>query len=86
MELQPHLDSTDLRSVKVPRLAVDVESVIADLMDRSVSISAKADRLENEVTKLTQEQVDITIGEIVSDAQEAHCMLGISCHQYISQH
>lgn len=59
---------TDLRSVKVPRLAVDVESVIADLMDRSVSISAKADRLENEETKLAQEQVDITIGEIVSDA------------------
>ena len=64
----PHLDSTDLRSVKVPRLAVDVESVIADLMDRSVSISAKADRLENEATKLAQEQVDITIGEIISDA------------------
>lgn len=64
----PHLDSTDLRSVKVPRLAVDVESVIADLMDRSVSISAKADRLENEETKLAQEQADITIGEIVSDA------------------
>ena len=59
---------TDLRSVKVPRLAVDVESVIADLMDRSVSISAKADRLENEETKLAQEQADITIGEIVSDA------------------
>lgn len=70
----------------MPRLAVDVESVIADLMDRSVSISAKADQLENEETKLTQEQVDITIGEIVSDAKEAHCMLGISCHQYISQH
>lgn len=32
---------TDLRSVKVPRLAVDVESVIADLMDRSVSISGQ---------------------------------------------
>lgn len=64
----PHLDSTDLRSVKVPRLAVDVESAIADLMDRSVSISAKADRLENEATKLAQEQVDITIGEIISDA------------------
>ena len=69
MEFQPpHLDSTDLRSVKVPRLAVDVESVIADLMDRSVSISAKADRLKNEETKLAQEQADIAIGEIVSDA------------------
>lgn len=52
----------------MPRLAVDVKSVIADLMDRSVSISAKADRLENEETKLAQEQVDTTIGEIVSDA------------------
>ena len=36
-------------------------------MDRSVSTSAKADQLENEATKLAQEQIDIAIGEIVSD-------------------
>lgn len=64
----PELCPTDIKKIRVPRLGADVESVIADFMDRSVSISAKADRLENEATKLAQEQVDITIGEIVSDA------------------
>lgn len=62
----PHLDSTDLRSVKVPRLAAEAESAIADLMDKSVSTSAKADRLENEATKLAQEQIDLAIAKVAS--------------------
>lgn len=62
----PHLDSADLRSVKVPRLGSDVESAIADLMDKSVSTSAKADRLENEATKLAQEQIDLAIAKVAS--------------------
>lgn len=65
----PHLDSADLRSVKVPRLGRDVESAIADLMDKSVSASAKADRLENEATKLAQEQIDIAIEKVVSNTK-----------------
>lgn len=63
----PHLDSADLRSVKVPRLGSDVESAIADLMDKSVSTSAKADRFENKATKLAQEQIDIAIGNVTSN-------------------
>ena len=63
----PHLDSADLRSVKVPRLDSDAESAIADLMDGSVRTSAKADRIENEATKLAQEQIDIAIEKVVSD-------------------
>lgn len=62
----PHLDPADLRSVKVPRLGSDVESAIADLMDKSVSTSAKADRLENEATKLAQEQIDLAIAKVAS--------------------
>lgn len=63
----PHLDVKDIKKVRVPRFAADIESAIADLMDRSVRTSAKADRLENEATKLAQKQIDIAIGEIASD-------------------
>ena len=55
------------KKIRVPRLGADVESAIADLMDRSVSTSAKADQLENEATKLAQEQVDIAIEKVVSN-------------------
>ena len=40
----PHLDVKDIKKIRVPRLGSDVESAIADLMDKSVSTSAKADR------------------------------------------
>lgn len=63
----PHLDVKDIKKIRVPRLGADVESAIADLMDRSVSTSAKADRLENEATKLAQEQIDIAIEKVVSN-------------------
>ena len=36
-------------------------------MDRSVSTSAKADRLENEATKLAQKQIDIAVEKVVSN-------------------
>lgn len=63
----PHLDVKDIEKIRVPRLGEDVESAIADLMDRSVSTSAKADRLENEATELAQEQIDIAIGKVASN-------------------
>ena len=37
---------------------------IADLMDKSIGMSAAADRLENEATKLAQEQIDAAIAEV----------------------
>ena len=60
----PHLDVKDIKKIDVPRLGADVESAIADLMDKSVSTSAKADRLENEATKLAQEQIDLAIADV----------------------
>lgn len=63
----PQLSPIDIKKIRVPRLGADVESAIADLMDRSVSTSAKADQLENEATKLAQEQVDIAIEKVVSN-------------------
>lgn len=62
----PHLDVKDIKKIRVPRLGSDVESAIADLMDKSVSTSAKADRLENEATKLAQEQIDLAIAKVAS--------------------
>ena len=62
----PHLDVKDIKKIRVPRLGGDVESAIADLMDKSVSTSAKADRLENEATKLAQEQIDLAIAKVAS--------------------
>lgn len=64
----PHLDVKDIKKIRVPRLGADVESAIADLMDKSVNISAKADRLENEATKLAQEQIDLAIGKVASNS------------------
>ena len=64
----PHLDVKDIKKIRVPRLGADVESVIADLMDKSVNTSAKADRLENEATKLAQEQIDLAIGKVASNS------------------
>lgn len=63
----PQLSPVDIKKIRVPRLGADAESAIADLMDRSVSTSAKADRLENEATKLAQEQIDIAIEKVVSN-------------------
>lgn len=63
----PELSPVDIKNIRVPRLGGDVESAIADLMDRSVSTSAKADRLENEATKLAQEQIDIAVEKVVSN-------------------
>lgn len=62
----PQLSPVDIKNSR-PRLGADAESAIADLMDRSVSTSAKADRLENEATKLAQEQIDIAIEKVVSN-------------------
>lgn len=36
-------------------------------MDKSATIPAKADRLENETTTLTRKQIDFAIGTITSD-------------------
>lgn len=63
----PELCPADIKKIRIPRLGADIESTVADLMDRSVRTSAKADRLENEATRLAQEQIDIAIGEIASD-------------------
>ena len=63
----PELCPADIKKIRVPRLDADVESVVADLMDRSVNTSAEADRLENEATKLAQEQIDIAIGKATSN-------------------
>lgn len=62
----PELSPIDIKKIRVPRLDANVESTIADLMDRSVSTSAKADRLENEATKLAQEQIDLAIAKVAS--------------------
>lgn len=64
----PELSPIDIKRIRVPRLGTDVESAIADLMDKSVNISAKADRLENEATKLAQEQIDLAIGKVASNS------------------
>lgn len=60
----PHLDPSDIKSVKVPRMDSDIENAIADLMDESVRLSAEADRLENEATGLAQEQINLAIGRV----------------------
>lgn len=56
----PHLDASDIQGVRIPRFG-DAEDAIADLMDKSVCLSAEADRLENEATRLAQEQIDLAI-------------------------
>ena len=57
----PHLDSSDIQGVRIPRLDDADEKAIANLMDESVRLSAQADALENEATRLAQEQIDIAI-------------------------
>ncbi len=57
----PHLDSSDIQEVRIPRLDDADEKAIANLMDESVRLSAQADALENEATRLAQEQIDIAI-------------------------
>ncbi|WP_321971187.1 hypothetical protein [Paratractidigestivibacter sp.] len=64
----PQLSPVDIKKIRVPRLDVDIESATADLMDKSVNTSAKADRLENEATKLAQEQIDLAIGKVASNS------------------
>ena len=59
----PHLDLGDVKKMDVPRLGDKAEGAIADLMDESVRLSAEADRLENEATKLAQEQIDLAISQ-----------------------
>ena len=60
----PHLDAADIRGVRIPRFDKVDENAIADLMDESVSMSAEADRLENEATRLAQEQIDLAISQV----------------------
>ena len=60
----PHLDAADIRGVRIPRFDKADENAIADLMDESVSMSAEADRLENEATRLAQEQIDLAIAQL----------------------
>jgi hypothetical protein len=60
----PHLDAADIRGVRIPRFDKTDENAIADLMDESVSMSAEADRLENEATRLAQEQIDLAISQM----------------------
>lgn len=59
----PHLDASDIQGVRIPRFS-DAEGAIADLMDKSVRLSAEADRLENEATRLAQEQIDLAIAQL----------------------
>lgn len=58
----PHLDSTDVQAIRIPRLGTESERAIADLMDESVRLSAEADRIENDAIRLAQEQIDNAIG------------------------
>lgn len=60
----PHLDSSDVQAIKIPRLDDENESAIADLMDESVRLSAEADRMENDAIRLAQEQIDSAIGTL----------------------
>lgn len=60
----PHLDSSDIQQVRIPRFDDADENAIADLMDESVSLSAQADSLENEATRLAREQIDLAINEL----------------------
>ena len=59
----PELTPADLKRIRVPRLGEERENAIADLMDESVQTSAEADRLENEATRLAQEQIDLAISQ-----------------------
>lgn len=65
----PHLDIKDIKRIEVPRLCQSTENAIANLMDESVRLSAEADRLENEATKLAQEQIDLAIGKVAEGQQ-----------------
>lgn len=60
----PHLDPSDIRGVRIPRLGKDNENAIAELMDESVRLSAEADRTENGATRLAQEQIDLAIARV----------------------
>lgn len=63
----PHLDLGDIRRMEIPRLGDADEKAIADLMDESVRLSAEADCLENEATRLAQEQIDLAIAQLSDD-------------------
>lgn len=58
----PELAPEDLKRIRVPRLGEESEAAIADLMDESVRLSAEADRMENGVIRLAEEQIDAAIG------------------------
>lgn len=58
----PHLDSSDVQAIKIPRLDDEDEAAIADLMDESVRLSAEADRTENDAIRLAQNQIETAIG------------------------
>lgn len=60
----PHLDPSDIQAAKIPRLGDAAENAIANLMDESVRMSAEADCLENEATRLAQEQIDLAITQL----------------------
>lgn len=60
----PHLDSTDIQEVRIPRLDDTDEKAVADLMDESVRLSAQADTLENKATRLAQEQINAAISAL----------------------
>lgn len=60
----PHLDSSDIQEVRIPRFEDADEKAIADLMDESVRLSAQADELENKATRLAQEQIDAAIAAL----------------------
>lgn len=63
----PELAPTDIKRIRIPRLGDANEKSIADLMDKSVRMSAEADRLENEATRLAQEQIDLAIAQLSDD-------------------
>jgi len=60
----PQFSPMDIKKIRIPRLGAANEKAIADLMDESIGMSAAADRLENEATKLAQEQIDAAIAEV----------------------
>lgn len=54
----PHLDPDDVSGIPIVRLSRQVESNIADMMERSISMKAQADVLENLLTQKASDMCD----------------------------
>jgi hypothetical protein len=60
----PELDPNDIKRVRIPLLEKAFENSIADIMEKSVSLSAKADVLEKNAIRLAQEQVEKLLASV----------------------